>query len=122
MGMHEGRTFAGSTPIDRFLHRMHRQAAAVYLVHAVFPGDIWRPASTVAGNVHTTQISVGDPARQTLWQKERLLNLAAAAVPAEFDALAWIDADTELPDDWQRRTLEHDPSGGRGRRCAERGT
>lgn len=36
---------------------------------------------------------LGDPATQTLWQKERLLNLAIESLPPEADKVAWIDAD-----------------------------
>jgi len=37
----------------------------------------------------------------TLWQKERLLNLALAALPAECDTLVWSDCDVVLTrEDW----------------------
>ena len=35
----------------------------------------------------------GDPAAHTLWQKERLLNLAIDSLPPEVDEVAWVDAD-----------------------------
>ena len=36
-----------------------------------------------------------------LWQKERLLNIAVEALPAECDTVAWIDCDVVLArDDW----------------------
>lgn len=36
-----------------------------------------------------------------LWQKERLLNVALASLPASCDAVAWVDADVVfLRDDW----------------------
>jgi hypothetical protein len=45
-----------------------------------------------------------------LWQKERLLNLAASALPDSCDAVAWIDCDVIFDDpDWPRavaRALE----------------
>lgn len=48
-----------------------------------------------------------------LWQKERLLNLAWARLPAECDAVAWIDCDVLLADDdWParaRRELDRSP-------------
>lgn len=31
--------------------------------------------------------------RHVLWQKERLLNLAIDSLPADVDAVAWLDAD-----------------------------
>jgi hypothetical protein len=44
---------------------------------------------------------------QLLWQKERLLNIAEESVPAEFDAIAWVDADVLLRnDDWPAQTLD----------------
>jgi hypothetical protein len=46
------------------------------------------------------QLSGGDP----LWQKERLLNVALDALPAECDAVAWLDCDVVLADrDWPER-------------------
>ena len=44
--------------------------------------------------------------RAVLWQKERLLNLALQALPAECDSVAWLDADIvfERPD-WPELAL-----------------
>ena len=44
-------------------------------------------------------------ASHRLWQKEALLNAAIATLPAEIDAVAWIDADLTLPPGWAERTL-----------------
>jgi len=48
-----------------------------------------------------------------LWQKERLLNLALAALPPECEAVAWLDCDVILArEDWAveaRRLLENCP-------------
>jgi len=42
--------------------------------------------------------------RDILWQKERLLNLALRALPAECDAVAWLDCDVVFEDDdWADR-------------------
>ena len=42
-----------------------------------------------------------------LWQKERLLNLAIARVPASCRQIAWLDADVVSgADDWAERTSE----------------
>lgn len=53
------------------------------------------------------------PARDVLWQKERLLNLALAAVPEGVENVACLDADVilERPDIWSqtRRALERSP-------------
>ena len=47
----------------------------------------------------------GDPAAHTLWQKERLLNLAIESLPPEVDNIAWIDADLLfLNPDWAAET------------------
>ena len=47
----------------------------------------------------------GDPAAHTLWQKERLLNLAIESLPPEVDKVAWIDADLLfLNPDWAAET------------------
>lgn len=53
-------------------------------------------------------LHVTDPARQTLWQKERLLNLAAdTLLPDDCDAIAWIDMDVRFDNpDW-RKHAEH---------------
>lgn len=47
----------------------------------------------------------GDRARHTLWQKERLLNLAVERLPPEVDRVAWIDADIQFANpDWAAET------------------
>lgn len=46
-------------------------------------------------------------ATSSLWQKERLLNLAIERLPPEVDAVAWIDADILFESrDWPQRTLD----------------
>lgn len=49
------------------------------------------------------QVTGGD----VLWQKERLLNLALTALPADCEAVAWLDCDIlfEMPD-WGERALK----------------
>jgi len=42
----------------------------------------------------------GTRAQHLCFQKEALLNLAIGQVPAEYNAIAWIDADVILPDSW----------------------
>lgn len=88
--------------LDRFLAGMKRQNVDVHLVHAKFPGN----RSLTANGATVAEILIDNPERQALWQKERLLNHAAFSLPDEFDALAWIDADILLPDDWLDNTLE----------------
>ncbi len=51
------------------------------------------------------QITAGP--EHLLWQKEQLLNLAIRQLPAEFDRVAWIDADLLfLNPGWARETTE----------------
>jgi len=46
----------------------------------------------------------GQRDRHLLWQKERLLNLAIQSLPADVDAICWIDADILFRDPhWLRR-------------------
>jgi hypothetical protein len=43
-------------------------------------------------------------ARDVLWQKERLLNVALGFLPAECDRVAWLDCDVVFAaDDWPKR-------------------
>jgi hypothetical protein len=47
------------------------------------------------------------PARDIMWQKERLLDLGASWLPAECAKVAWLDADVIFEDvDWAPRTSE----------------
>lgn len=71
----------------------------VYGVEAQLPGH---PMMTV-GRPGWTQIQATE--RQVMMQKESLLNLAAADVPPQFDALVWVDADILFTNpDWFRLT------------------
>ena len=46
-------------------------------------------------------------ANSVLWQKERLLNIAARSLPKEIDAVAWIDADVIFSNkNWVNDTLK----------------
>ncbi|TWT43075.1 hypothetical protein KOR42_45350 [Thalassoglobus neptunius] len=40
----------------------------------------------------------------TLWQKERLLNIAMNSLSTDVDAVAWLDSDVVLQDGWYDRT------------------
>jgi hypothetical protein len=59
----------------------------LWTVEATFPGQQF--ALTPGPRV----IRYACDAGQILWQKERLLNLAVAQLPADVDAVAWLDAD-----------------------------
>jgi hypothetical protein len=49
------------------------------------------------------QISGGD----VMWQKERLLNLALAALPPDCDLVAWLDCDVIFgSSDWPERARQ----------------
>ena len=60
----------------------------------------------------TPELSVSDDvihlkSDSLLWQKERLLNIAAAALPQEVDAVAWIDGDVIFDNEnWVQETLD----------------
>lgn len=48
-----------------------------------------------------------DPQKHTLWQKERLINIAAESLPPQVDKVAWIDADLHFCDPhWAERAEE----------------
>lgn len=52
-------------------------------------------------------ILVQVPARDVMWQKERLLNLALGALPRECEIVVWLDADILFDrDDWPQRAVE----------------
>jgi hypothetical protein len=69
-------------------YRIFRQSLAVPLVTVEWSRDgIYELQSGDADIL--IQISGGD----VLWQKERLLNMALAAVPSQVDKIAWLDCD-----------------------------
>lgn len=78
----------------RRLANYHRFAADLvgmgldlWTIEAAFPGQEF----SLEPGPRVLQASLGP--RQILWQKERLLNLVAAQLPAAVDGIAWIDAD-----------------------------
>ncbi len=57
------------------------------------------------GSDATTLVQV--PARDVMWQKERLLNLALESLPADCEIVVWLDADILFDrDDWPQRAVE----------------
>jgi hypothetical protein len=62
-------------------------------------------------NPEDADVLVQVPAHDVMWQKERLLNLALKALPAECQKVAWLDCDIIFErDDWADlvvATLEH---------------
>lgn len=87
----------------RFAADLREMNLPLYTVEATFPGErrgASPPVSSTDGSPTVWNYALDD--RQILWQKERLLNLAAAQLPADVDAIAWLDADVlfdcrELP-------------------------
>lgn len=52
-------------------------------------------------------VRIRGDARNLLWQKERLLNLAIESLPDRYDRVAWLDADLLFSNrTWYRDTLE----------------
>ena len=52
-------------------------------------------------------ILIRSHSKDVLWQKERLLNLALAALPDRCDAVAWLDCDVVFEDDdWAARAAQ----------------
>ncbi|MEP7365479.1 MAG: hypothetical protein ABI972_19675 [Acidobacteriota bacterium] len=45
-------------------------------------------------------------ATDVMFQKERLLNLAVGALPGDCDAVAWVDCDVILSEDWASRATK----------------
>lgn len=73
----------------------------VYGVEAQLPGHVMQ----TTGLPGWQQVIADE--RQVMMQKEALLNLAAASVPAEYNALVWVDADILFTNpDWFRHTAK----------------
>lgn len=76
--------------------------ADVWTVELALDDDPW----LLLENERVIQVR-GTRARHALWQKERLLNLAIEHLPADVDAVAWIDADLIfLEEMWQQQLRE----------------
>ena len=84
---------------DAFMAGMDRAAANVLVAELAFGSDPFElePGSRVI------QLRGGD----VMWQKERLLNIAAARLPGSCRKVAWLDADILFDEpDWLQRTSE----------------
>lgn len=100
-----------------FNPRHYRRRLANY---RVFRSRLALPLVTVEWSCDGTfELEAGDAdillslrSPDLLWQKERLLNLAMAAVPAHVDRVVWLDCDVVFarPDWWREalRALERD--------------
>jgi hypothetical protein len=76
---------------DRFAAGIAAAGVPLWTVELAYDRD---PFSLPAGE-RMLQVR-GDRRRNLLWQKERLLNLLIERLPADIDAIAWIDADVLL--------------------------
>ena len=73
---------------DRFAAGIAKAGVPLWTAELAFDED---PFRLPAGD--TTLQLRGSRQRHLLWQKERLLNLLIQRLPADVDAIAWIDAD-----------------------------
>lgn len=87
----------------RFADAIQRAGVPLYVVELSFNGEFEIPA-TLADNVRRI---TADPARSTLWQKERLLNIAIDDVPERFKGIGWLDSDVLfVRNDWPTAVAE----------------
>ncbi len=95
-----------SQNFNRFLRRMATDNIPVFGVEAVLPDET--PHSR--GMKGWKQV-VADPTCQILFQKERMLNMAAAMVPQQYRKIAYLDADVDFSNPtWLKETsalLDH---------------
>ena len=71
----------------RFLRQMESEGAPVYVAELAYDDDDWvLPEAPSVLRLRTDH-------RNLMWHKENLLNLVEKIVPAEFNAIAWVDAD-----------------------------
>jgi len=83
---------------SRFMAGMRSHGVEVYCVEGVLKGE--RPILPSGDRVMHYEL------KDILWQKERLLNLGIAALPADIDAVGWFDADLLFHcDDFQETIL-----------------
>ena len=73
----------------------------LWTVEAIFPGQQF----ALSAGPRVFQYECGPD--QVLWQKERLLNLAVARLPADVDQVCWLDADVLFDCLELSREIEH---------------
>lgn len=85
---------------DRFAEGMAAAGAELFTVELAFDDYPF--------NVPGAQLQIrGRRDRHMLWQKERLLNLAISALPADVDAVGWFDADVLFDSaEWLPQAIE----------------
>ena len=86
---------AGYRRIEQNYHRFRAALPPelpLYTIELAFDEDPFRLKTNRANAARMIQIR-GRRDRHNLWQKERLINLAIRQLPADVDAVAWLDAD-----------------------------
>jgi hypothetical protein len=84
---------------DAFMAGMHETGASVLTVELAFGGDEFE--------LHPSAAVLRLRGTGTMWQKERLLNVAAASLPASCRKVAWLDCDVLFENaDWVCQTSE----------------
>jgi hypothetical protein len=86
---------------DRFRRGMEAAGVVLWTIELAFDDDPFH----LAPQPRVIQVR-GTRADNLIWQKERLLRILLSYVPWDADAIAWIDADTELLNPrWPAETL-----------------
>lgn len=84
---------------QRFVAHMRERKVNLFCAEVAFPGQSFPSKSAFI------QISATD--QNVLWQKERLFNLIVEKLPAQFDKIAFVDADILFFDPtWMKRSRE----------------
>jgi hypothetical protein len=84
-----------------FVQHMADSGATLYTIECAFGGRAF--AATDATNPHHIQVRTA----HELWHKEALLNRAIEQLPADWEYVAWIDADVAFTrPDWVNETLQ----------------
>lgn len=82
---------------ERFVEPIRSAGIPLVVVEAIFPGD----PCALPERHRTLKVH----ARDVMWQKERLLDLGVAWLPAHCTKVAWLDADVLFErDDWALET------------------
>ena len=83
---------------ERFVEPIRAAGIPLVIVEGCFDGGV-----RLAEHHHSLRV----PARDVMWQKERLLDLGTGWLPPECTKVAWVDADVLFEDgDWALRTSE----------------
>jgi len=84
----------------KFLGGMRSLNLPVFVAELVFPGQ-----SYLLPEFDKHMRTYRFIARDVMWHKEKLINLAVAMLPPQYTKIAWIDADVLFPDNrWYEKT------------------